>query len=229
AWGSVAMLALGAPAMADELPGYDEVRLAAQASDVLVLDRSGQLLERVRRNYKERRGDWVKLDDISVALQRAVILSEDRRFYAHAGVDWRALAAAAWGMLAHEQRRGASTLSMQLPGLVDERLRRGPQGRTIVQKFDQIALAGQLEEAWSKPQVLEADLNRAACRGELVGVDAVARVLFRKHPGGLDARESALAAALLRGPNASPTVVAQRACAVLIEMGFPQECNELAS
>src|SRR3546814_5657410 len=83
------------------------------ASDVQVLDRSGELIERVRADFQVRRGDWLALQDISAAFQRAVILSEDQRFYTHAGVDWRGMAAAAWDTLVHERRRGASTLSMQ--------------------------------------------------------------------------------------------------------------------
>src|SRR3546814_16878177 len=77
------------------------------ASDVQVLDRSGELIERVRADFQVRRGDWLALQDISAAFQRAVILSEDQRFYTHAGVDWRGMAAAAWDTLVHERRRGA--------------------------------------------------------------------------------------------------------------------------
>jgi penicillin-binding protein 1C len=52
-------------------------------------------------------------------------------------------------------------------------------------------------------------------RGEVVGVNALAQTLFGKHPSGLDAHEAAIAAALVRGPNASPDRVGERACGVL--------------
>ena len=55
-------------------------------------------------------------------------------------------------------------------------------------------------------------------RGEIVGIDALSRTLFGKAPHGLDAREAALAAALVRAPNAKPAQVAQRACEVLRAM-----------
>jgi penicillin-binding protein 1C len=223
----LACVVLALPAWAMPLPSFDDVKQDANASDVLVLDRSGQLLERVRVDFESRRGDWIALEDISIAFQRAVLLSEDRRFYVHGGVDWRALAAAAWETLALERKRGASTLSMQLLGLMDERFQRAAQGRGIMQKIDQVIEARRLENQWSKPQILEAYLNLAAFRGELIGVDAVSRVLFRKHPSGLDARESAVAAALLRGPNASAAVVARRACALLADMEAPEGCAGL--
>jgi penicillin-binding protein 1C len=52
-------------------------------------------------------------------------------------------------------------------------------------------------------------------RGEIVGINALAQTLFDKHPSGLDWEEAAIAAALLRGPNASAATVAQRACGIL--------------
>ena len=66
-----------------------------------------------------------------------------------------------------------------------------------------------------RSEILEAYLNRVAFRGELVGIAALSQTLFGKYPSGLDAHEAAITAALLRGPNASADVVAQRACGVL--------------
>ncbi|MDB5756744.1 MAG: penicillin-binding protein, partial [Burkholderia sp.] len=90
------------------------------------------------------------------------------------------------------------------------------------------ALAAQsLERSWRKDQILEAYLNLVSFRGELVGVNALARVLFGKHPDGLDRVESALAAALIRAPNAAPALVARRACAILSGQGVPGLCGGL--
>jgi penicillin-binding protein 1C len=221
-WLAVLALALGGPAFA--LPDYAVLRAQYAASDVRVLDRGGHLLERVRSDFKARRGSWIPLQDISVSLQRAVILSEDRRFYSHDGIDWRAMAAAAWGNLTGDPLRGASTISMQVLALADPAYRRGPGGRSVLQKMDQALEALELERHWSKPQILEAYLNLAAFHGELVGIDALSRVMFQKHPSGLNLRESAVAAVLLRGPNASQAVLRQRACALLRDMGAPGEC-----
>ncbi len=219
------LLALCGPAFA--LPGYEQVRRDYAASDIQILDRQGELIERVRQDFRTRRGDWVALDDVSVALQRAVILSEDRRFYSHGGVDWQAMLGAAWDNLVQDHLRGASTISMQLLALIDDAYRRGPGGRSVVQKIDQALDALTLEDHWTKQQILESYLNLAAFRGELVGVDALSRVMFQKHPSGLNLRESALAAVLLRGPNASQAVLTLRACSLLQEMGAPDECEGL--
>src|SRR5690606_167672 len=132
-----------------------------------------------------------------------------------------------WNGLSGARRRGASTLTMQLIGLIDGRHRRPAHGRSVLQKLNQAVYAQALERRWTKDQILEAYLNLAPFRGELVGVDALARVLFQKHAGGLDARESAVAAAMLRGPNVSSDVLAQRACALLRRTRDKADCLDM--
>ncbi|VWX56528.1 Penicillin-binding protein 1C [Burkholderiales bacterium 8X] len=213
---------------ASAAPTFEAVRAAFKPSDLRVLDRDGELLQRVRTDRSERRGQWIALADVSPALRTAMVLSEDRRFYEHSGVDWQAVSAAAWGNLWNTKTRGASTITMQLAGLLDEELRRGNGGRSWRQKFAQTTAASQLERAWRKDQILEAYLNRVAYRGELVGIDALSRTLFAKAPQGLDAREAAVAAALVRAPNATATAVGQRACEVMRAMQ-PQPVVDCAS
>ncbi|RYF42529.1 MAG: penicillin-binding protein 1C, partial [Comamonadaceae bacterium] len=72
---------------------FDEVKRDFRSSDTVVLDRSGELLQRVRTDASVRRGQWVALEDVSPALRTAMVLSEDKRFYEHSGVDWRAVSA----------------------------------------------------------------------------------------------------------------------------------------
>ena len=206
---------LAAVTTAAAVPTFDAVKRDFRSSDVAVLDRHGELLQRVRIDPTVRRGQWITLDDVSPALRTAMVLSEDKRFYEHSGVDWRAASSAAWGNLWNTKTRGASTITMQLAGLLDDDLRRTSSGRSFSQKVGQTVAAAQLERSWRKDQLLEAYLNTVPFRGEIVGIDALSRTLFGKAPHGLDAREAAVAAALVRAPNAKPGVVAQRACEVL--------------
>ena len=207
------------------IASFDEIKRGFQPSDTLVLSREGEVLQRVRTDPRVRRGQWVALADISPALRTALVLSEDKRFYEHSGVDWQAASAAAWANLWNQRTRGASTITMQLAGLLDDSetaklldLRQRPGGRGVVQKIGQTVAAQVLDRRWSKAQILEAYLNLVPFRGELVGIDALSRTLFGKAAHGLDAREAAVAAALVRAPNARPALVAQRACGVLREM-----------
>ena len=210
------------------LDTFDAVQREHLSSDTAVLDRHGALLQRMRTDASVRRGQWVALRDVSPALRTAIVLSEDKRFYAHSGVDWRAASAAAWANLWNTKTRGASTITMQLAGLLDEDLRRANAGgRSLTQKVGQTLVAAQLERQWRKDQILEAYLNLVPFRGEIVGLDALSRSLFGKAAHGLDARESAVAAALVRGPNAAPAVVARRACEVLRAATEARDCQGL--
>jgi penicillin-binding protein 1C len=216
-------------ATAHAVPDFDEVRAAHRSSDTVVVDRHGTPLQRVRTDPAQRRHEWVPLAEVSPALRHALLLSEDRRFHAHSGVDWAAVGAAAWGNLWNTRTRGASTVTMQLAGLLDEELATPAAGRSLQAKIGQARMAWQLERRWSKTQILEAYLNRVAFRGEVVGIGALSATLFKKLPSGLDAQESAIAAALVRAPNAKPAEVAQRACGVLQAQGRGAACETLAT
>ncbi|SDX72124.1 penicillin-binding protein 1C [Collimonas sp. OK242] len=224
--GAVLMLALSAGPV-HALQSYADVQHEFRSSEASLYDRKGQLLQQIRLNPNERRLSWIALEDVSPALRNALVASEDRRFYAHSGVDWSAVAAAAWGNLWNTKTRGASTITMQLAGLLDDDLRRRSAPRSIRQKMSQVMVAQQLERNWRKDQILEAYLNLVSFRGELVGIHALSRVLFGKHPSGLSQREAAIAVALIRGPNATPARVAERACRILQEQHAAQECKGL--
>ena len=205
------------PLPAFALPTFDDVRSQWQSSDWVLLARDGTPLQRARVEHTARRGDWVALADASPALREAIVVSEDKRFYEHSGVDWRGAAAAAWANLWNTRTRGASTVTMQLTGLLDDDPKHSGQ-RSLAQKAVQAVDALRLESSWRKDQILEAYLNLVPFRGESVGLSALSQMLFGKAPSGLDERESAVAAALIRAPNAPYTKVATRACRILHDM-----------
>ncbi len=192
-------------------PSYSAIKAAYRSSDAALLDRHGEVIDEVRVDPNGRKLEWAALADISPALVKAVIRSEDKRFYDHHGADWRALASAAVGSMFGRGGRGASTITMQLVSLVDGTLRPKNGRRSLGQKWDQIAEARAIEHAWSKGEILEAYLNLVSFRGELQGITAASRGMFDKSPAGLDEAESAILAALIRAPNAGSEKVGARA------------------
>jgi penicillin-binding protein 1C len=204
---------------------FEQEKKTFISSESLLLDRHGEVIHRLRTDSSVRRGQWVALADMSPALRTAMVLSEDKRFYEHSGVDWRAVSAAAWGNVLNQRTRGASTLSMQLASLVEDGPRKGSERRNIMGKTGQAISATWLEQRWRKDQILEAYLNLVPFRGEMQGIDALSRTLFGKAAHGLDEREAAIAAALVRAPNASAKAVALRACGVLKIMQSADAAN----
>lgn len=205
-----------------QVPGFEEVRAATRSSEAVLLDRYDHVIQRLRVDKSQRMLTWTPLERISPSLIRAVVVSEDKRFWWHPGVDPIGIVSAAFDNLRRERARGASTISMQLAGLLA-----GPQrDRGWLGKLQQARHALALELFWSKREILEAWLNRLPFRGELIGIDAAARGLLAKGPDGLDQAESAVLAALIRAPSASRHRVARRACAALKEMAQDTQCEQ---
>jgi penicillin-binding protein 1C len=215
------------PSLAQATPTFAQTRATYTTSETSFTDRHGEIIQVLRTDPSVRKLPWTPLSEVSPALRTALVLSEDRRFYEHSGVDWKAVGSAAWGNLWNTKTRGASTITMQLASLLDGDLRAAAQGRSIGQKLSQAATAIALERDWKKDEILEAYLNLVGYRGELVGIAALSATLFEKYPSGLDARESAITAALVRAPNAAPARVAERACAILTAESLADECRGL--
>ncbi len=214
-----ALTAIAAVAALDRetLPAqsHAQVRAAYRTSEARLLDRHGAVIHELRIDERGRRLEWTPLEAISPALIEAVVRAEDRRFFAHHGVDWLGAAAALWSNATGDgARRGASTISMQLAAQLEPGLRPRGGKRTLGQKWAQMARARGLERAWTKAQILEAYLNLVNYRGELQGIAAASRGLLEKEPGGITRPEATLLAALVRAPNARIGDVARRACAL---------------
>ncbi|MGZ3730407.1 MAG: penicillin-binding protein 1C [Bdellovibrionota bacterium] len=221
------LLFLSLPARAANLPSFAQVRERFQSSEGRLLDREGRLLQEQRLTWNGRVLEWTPLSRVSPALINAVISVEDHRFREHAGVDFRAMAAAAWQNLAHGTKRGASTITMQTVSLLDAAapIRRGR--RDLWEKVRQTRLAWELEGSWSKDEILEAYLNLVGFRGEYRGVNAAARALFGKDPHGLDLKESHLVATLLRAPGMSAAAAGKRLCSQAKELPDLGSCDSL--
>jgi penicillin-binding protein 1C len=208
-------LAVAARTTAPAPPDFAAVRAGYCPSDARVLDRTGRVIHEQRVDPTRRRLPWTASAAVSPALITAVLASEDRRFFAHGGVDGRAAAAAVWQWLGGGGARGASTITMQVAALLDPALQRGAGPRSALAKWRQMRAAWALERAWSKDEILEAYLNLVSFRGEVQGVAAAAELGFGKAPDALTRPESAVLAALLRAPNADRDALCRRAGALL--------------
>ena len=198
-------------------PTFDEIRAGTLGSESTLLSRDGEPLQRLRVDMTRRQFEWTALDSISPSLVRAVVAAEDHRFWWHFGFDPASGASAVMDQFAYLNKRGrgrgASTITMQLAGLMTEGDRFGR--RSIDEKLAQFRFAIALEHRWSKQQIVEAYLNLVPLRGELVGIRAASLGMFGHAPDALDEAESAVVAALVRSPSASRSVIARRACSVM--------------
>ncbi|HEY5347358.1 MAG TPA: penicillin-binding protein 1C [Rhizomicrobium sp.] len=168
----------------------------ARAVSPEVVDRDGVLL----RAFLSPDGYWrmqTNAGDISPRYLAMLKAYEDRRFDSHFGIDPAAMARAAlqWAGAGHIVS-GGSTLTMQVARLLEPRLR----ARGIFTKFLQMIRAVQLEERYSKDQILSLYLTLAPFGGNLEGVRAASLSYFGKPPSRLDLAEAALLVALPQSP-----------------------------
>jgi monofunctional biosynthetic peptidoglycan transglycosylase len=140
---------------------------------------------------------WVKLDQISPWLARAVVTSEDARFCEHNGVDWIEMQGVIDDALSADEApiRGASTIPMQTVKnlfLWD--------GRAVIRKGVEIPFAMWMDLVMSKRRILEIYLNIVEWAPGIYGAEQAARFHFRKSAAKLSQREAALLAAVLPNP-----------------------------
>ncbi|MDT8368838.1 MAG: PBP1A family penicillin-binding protein [Longimicrobiales bacterium] len=142
----------------------------------------------------------VPLDSLPEHIGDAFVAVEDRRFFRHGGVDWfRVVGAVSADLRAGAFVQGASTLTMQLARtLFPERIRRSD--RTLSRKLLEVRMAGEIEERFTKAEILELYLNHIYLGGGAEGVQGASRYYFGKDARDLAVEEAALLAALAKAP-----------------------------
>lgn len=193
---------------------FEDVKKNYRPSDVYLLDRYGHVLETIRKNNEYRSLEWVTLPEVSKNFRELLLKSEDQNFYEHSGFDPKALVKAFIDRIKDKNsKRGASTITMQLINLLHPEMK-GIK-KDIWDKIDQIKLSIDLEKRWTKDQILEAYINLAPFRGELLGIKSTSFGLFNKAPSNLYDDEAAILVSMLRSPNADTNQVALRSCRLL--------------
>jgi penicillin-binding protein 1A len=218
--GAVLLLALAVPAFRET---SDDDWLKKSELAVTFLDRFGN--EVGTRGI--RHNDSVPLDQFPDNLIKAVLATEDRRFYEHFGID---LAGTARAFVTNAKAggvvQGGSSLTQQLAKnlfLNNE--------RTLERKIKEAFLAMWLEARLTKNEILKLYLDRAYMGGGAFGVDAAALYYFNKSARDVNLSEAAMLAGLFKAPSKfSPNVnlpaARARANVVLdnlVEAGFMTE------
>lgn len=171
----------------------------------------------------------VRLEDVPVHVQQAVIATEDDEFWEHRGVNWRAVLRAAVGNVrAGEIRSGASTITQQLVKTLTRE-----SDRTFQRKMQEAYWATELERRMPKEAILEEYLNRAYFGNRVYGIGTAAEFYWGKDVSELDVEEGALLAGMIRAPAlndpiAHPEAAVRRRNIVLSQMaenGFVSDAD----
>lgn len=144
-----------------------------------------------------RNSYWTPISAVPPALKKAVIASEDAKFYAHEGIDYEAMKEALKADIRKGKFvRGGSTITQQVAKNVFL-----SRERTISRKVKEIVLARRIDDELTKSRILELYLNVAELGPMVYGVGHASRYYFGKPPAALTIRESAFLASMLPGPK----------------------------
>jgi penicillin-binding protein 1A len=141
----------------------------------------------------------VKIADIPPLVRNAFIITEDKRFYSHAGVDWASVPRAVVVDLKNRNfSEGFSTITMQLArNIFPERLSRD---KTLIRKLKEAKVARAIEAKYPKDKILELYLNQINFGNGAYGIETASQRYFGKSVKDLNLAEAATLAALPKGP-----------------------------
>lgn len=156
--------------------------------------------EQLIAEFGERRLIPVALADVPEGFIRALLDTEDKRFYEHSGVDFWTLAKSAVDLVLNmgEITRGGSTITMQLP----RNLGTFSLDQLFIRKFKEILLALKMERELSKDEILELYINAVPFGKRAYGAQAAAYTYYGKPLSDLSLAQLAMLAGIPQAPSA---------------------------
>jgi monofunctional biosynthetic peptidoglycan transglycosylase len=144
----------------------------------------------------ETKHHWVPIEDISKNLQKAVIASEDGRFFEHNGLDFSAMRKAAVGNFKGKKLKGGSTITQQTAKNVFLW-----QGRSYFRKALEAYYTVLIELVWGKQRILEVYLNSIEMGDGIYGAEAATQHWYKRDCKSLTRIQAAGIAAILPNPR----------------------------
>ena len=197
--------------------GDTERLLNRNNTGVALLDKNNKVFF---STAKAQHRDLVQLDKIADNTEDALIASEDKDFYEHAGFDIFGIIRAMYSnVIARDITGGGSTLTQQLAKntLLTEQ-------QTILRKYQELTIALAIEQRYSKDEILTMYLNSVYYGENSYGIESAADNYFNKKPSQLSLAESSMLIGILPAPSAyspisgDPDLAKERQTTVLTRM-----------
>ncbi|QIX63439.1 penicillin-binding protein [Hymenobacter sp. BT18] len=162
----------------------------------------------IGRYFRENRAP-VPLSEMSPWLVKALVATEDVRFYDHAGIDPKAIARAVSGVLTGSKGGGGSTITQQLAKNLYKIRRAGNTGllghvpvlSTVINKTKEWLTAVELERRYTKEEILRLYLNTVDYGSQSYGIKVAAKTFFSTTPAGLQPEQAAMLIGAVNAPT----------------------------
>ncbi|MEK7526301.1 MAG: PBP1A family penicillin-binding protein, partial [Patescibacteria group bacterium] len=193
----VILLVLGSllliPIFAISLPSPDKV-VRHEGFSTKIYDRNGKVLYDI---FSDERRSPVKIADVPEYLKKGTIAIEDKNFYEHEGFDILGTIRGLSRVITRGRAQGGSTLTQQLVKNVLL-----TSDRNIFRKLQEFILATQIENKYTKDEIMQMYFNETPYGGNAIGVETAAETYFGKNVSELNLVESAFLAGLPQRPTA---------------------------
>ncbi|MCK9617374.1 MAG: transglycosylase domain-containing protein [Lentimicrobiaceae bacterium] len=179
------------------MPSFEELENPKSnlASEVISADQ-----ELLGKFYIENRS-IIHYEELSPWLIKALIATEDARFYKHSGVDPKAVFRVMFGIVTGNSKGGGSTISQQLAKNLFPRKPNRTFVETVFTKLKEWVTATKLERNYTKNEIIAMYLNTVDFGSLSFGIKSAAKTYFNKSPDSLNVEESALLIGILKAPS----------------------------
>ena len=176
-----------------DIPSVDKLDEYTPSLTTYVYDINSQVVA----EFSVEKRTLFPLNRIPIDMQNAVIAMEDSDFFRHWGISPKGIARALLRDLMHTRAaQGGSTITQQLSRNIFLK-----QEKTISRKIKEIVLALQIENNFSKAEILQLYLNQIYFGGGVLGVQSAAKLYFGKDVPELTLAECALLAGIIPSPE----------------------------
>ncbi|OGM75173.1 hypothetical protein A3H21_02845 [Candidatus Woesebacteria bacterium RIFCSPLOWO2_12_FULL_42_8] len=174
------------------LPPPDQI-IRREGFSTKILDRNGEVLYDIFTDQKRTK---VALENVSDWAKKATISIEDKNFYSHQGFDPTGYVRAVFNIIFRGKLQGGSTLTQQLV----KNVLLSPE-RTVLRKIKEFILTIQVEQRYSKDEILELYLNEMPYGGTAFGIEAAAETYYGNSAKDLSLAQSVILAGLPQRPS----------------------------
>lgn len=176
-----------------DLPTFEELENPENNLATEIISSDGKTLGK----YAYENRTPIKYQDIPENLVKALVATEDERFYEHSGIDFRGTARA----ILKPGSGGASTITQQLAKMLFTGRASKNIFKRVLQKVKEWVVATKLERQYTKEEIITMYLNKYDFLNQAVGIRSAARIYFGKEPKELDVHESAMLVGMLKNSS----------------------------
>ncbi|MGH8795082.1 MAG: transglycosylase domain-containing protein [Stackebrandtia sp.] len=175
----------------------NEVGAEMEQSSTIMYAGGDKEMGKIGNEFSNRKEIELKDMENKEDLIWALLSAEDRGFYDHPGVDLKGVMSALWNNVTGGDTRGASTLTMQYVGTVNQMR----DDQSYMRKANEAVMAMKMDDEFSKEQIIEFYMNLMYIGRGAYGIGTAAEIWFEKPVEELNASEAAVLFAQVKDPG----------------------------